>query len=72
MPKRKKTGTCTECDLSFEVKVDSKEPISFCPFCGEEAIDDIPKPLLNTFEDMDEFEDEDYFESIEDDYEDDE
>ena len=32
---------CPNCDIKFQVKSDGKEPVSYCPFCGEAtSIDD--------------------------------
>lgn len=37
--KRKQTEIeCAECTNTFIVKSTTKDPICFCPFCGEEVI----------------------------------
>jgi len=58
---------CSECDSCFQIKHTTKNPIEFCPFCGEDlAIKDDSSPLLNDFESLDEFEEEDYYDEDDD------
>lgn len=36
----KKEKFCYNCDTEFVIKSTSKEPISYCPFCGAELSSD--------------------------------
>lgn len=48
---------CAECSNKFQIKVLTKECIQYCPFCGDElALKAETPPLLRTFDEMDEYE----------------
>lgn len=56
---------CENCNQKFSLTSKTNQ-VSFCPFCGEELCVIDRGPLLNTFEELDEFDEVEYF------YEDDE
>jgi rRNA maturation endonuclease Nob1 len=38
---------CVECTNVFKVKTASKDPVCFCPFCGEEVIVEIDEDEID-------------------------
>jgi len=68
MRKKKVDLTCDSCDLSFSVQHSTKEPVLFCTFCGEELTINKAheRPLLDSFEELDEFDEETYIDDDED------
>jgi predicted RNA-binding Zn-ribbon protein involved in translation (DUF1610 family) len=76
MPKSKKKKSKIECDhcggvCIIEIKT-KKLSIQCCPFCGEavQVRDDDNRPLLNNFDDLDNFDERNYYaddEELEDD-----
>lgn len=70
--KKKINIECDHCEESCVIQFTTKSPIQCCPFCGEEVVvkeDDLP--LLNTLEELDEFNEARYYDEAEEEYEDD-
>jgi hypothetical protein len=69
MGKKKKSCTCYECEITFDVTITSSlngestsklEP-QLCPFCGDSVDLDEPRPFLKDFDEYDEFDDDKYY-----------
>lgn len=55
---RKNNIECEECGYSCQITHTGKQAINFCPFCGEEvSVEHVDRPLLNNFDDLDEYDD---------------
>lgn len=69
---RKLKIECDHCEESCTIQFTKKSIcVQCCPFCGENvSVVDDDRPLLNTFEDLDEFSEDRYYD--EDDVEDEE
>ena len=52
---------CEYCDSEFLIEGNSEDEVSYCPYCGEECTHIEDLPLLKTFEDMDEFNEMEYY-----------
>ena len=62
MTKKKHDIECTGCGELYTITYKGKQAISFCPLCGEEInVDDEKAPLLNDFDQMDEFDEDKYY-----------
>ena len=62
--KSKNEIECDECGHTCTITHKEKQTISHCPFCGEPATpkENNERPLLNNFDDLDSFNEEDYYE----------
>lgn len=72
MSKNKKY-ICEECEVVFSIKITShlsdvstKKIVEICPFCGDVVVSHNSEPLLKSFDDYDNFQD-DYYIDDEDD-----
>lgn len=65
---KKKDIECASCTNTFKLTTSCKEPISFCPFCGENCVvsKKDERPLLNSFDDLDEFDESKYYDDDDD------
>jgi hypothetical protein len=52
---------CDNCVTEFTVSGPKRAVIAFCPFCGEDISRPDDRPLLNSFDDLDEFNEVDYY-----------
>lgn len=59
MAKKKRKFHCAECDNEFTINYSGKDPLSCCPFCGEELLENDldTQKLKTTFEEYDEEDD---------------
>lgn len=66
MAKQKKAKiSCDDCGSSI-VNYTGKKIVQCCPFCGEPVlVSDTARPLLNDFDSLDNFNDEEYYEEFE-------
>jgi len=61
MPK-KKSFKCLGCDNEFTIQHKTKDPAEYCPFCGDEITPvKLDRPLLTSFDELDEFNEEEYY-----------
>ena len=54
--------SCDSCGTSFGITCGKKQEISYCPFCGDDlCVVDRDRPLFNSFDEMDEFDEVEYY-----------
>ena len=75
MSKKNNVHICHECEVEFKVSILSKDkkklPIQICPFCGDSADHINTSPLLKDFDQYDQFNDDEYYSSEDDETDDD-
>lgn len=74
-PKGKKVSIeCDHCELICTITFKGRGTIQCCPFCGEEVSvkEDDDRPLLNTIEELDDFNEAKYYDEADREYLDDE
>ena len=62
--KKKVAIECDQCQTSAKIEFSKKgSSVQCCPFCGEEVdiIQPEDRPLLNNFDDLDEFDESEYY-----------
>lgn len=77
MPKSKNKKVsieCDHCELACIINFKGKGIVQCCPFCGEEVTvkEDADRPLLNTIEELDDFNEARYYDEADSEYLDDE
>lgn len=65
MGKKKKSCTCHECEVVFDVVIKTAEKTNLipeiCPFCGDAVDLHEDRPFLKDFDEYDEFDDDKYY-----------
>jgi hypothetical protein len=63
--KAKKSCTCHECEVEFDIVITStpggRHTPQICPFCGDGVTLKEERPLLKNFDEYDEFDDDEYY-----------